>query len=449
MRGGMVYNRAWLGQLEGEPVTSLATLATGVYPRRDHVAGPQWQSGPRGSTVDLTSLPQVDSGIADRVLLHSEVPSLAGALKAVNPLLRVLAVSGSDCAEAESAAGWLGDYTLCAIPSGGSWVPHSVPGHALPPGLRASIPPQPRSSGSGPVARAEGWQLGTEDRWVAQAAVHSMRAIRPHLTYVIFPELAEVQRYAPPGQRASLLRRALRGIDLDIGMVLGEIGREGVADRTDIAVVGSGGIEPAVPLIARTILSHIILAGGGEELYVTGDAGVYIGLRDPLQAQPVAQAIAQQRSWPLAAVYYRSAGGHYIQQFLARGLPRSYAHALASLLATIATRMSPDVVVVYRTGALTPLTAAPPQHGGGDGLDWSSQRIPLILAGPGIPAGRVSAYPARLVDVAPTLAVLLNLPLSGTDGTVLPGIRSRHLGPVPNGRELLRWQRALARISRP
>jgi choline-sulfatase len=55
----------------------------------------------------------------------------------------------------------------------------------------------------------------------------------------------------------------------------------------------------------------------------------------------------------------------------------------------------------------------------------ATQKVPLLLAGPGLPAGRVVAAPVRLVDVAPTLLAAAGLPpLPETTGVDLgPWIR--------------------------
>lgn len=53
----------------------------------------------------------------------------------------------------------------------------------------------------------------------------------------------------------------------------------------------------------------------------------------------------------------------------------------------------------------------------------ATQHVPLILAGSGVPAGKVSTTPVRLIDVAPTL-----LDLAGA--TPLPDIQGRSLRPL-------------------
>jgi arylsulfatase A-like enzyme/Tfp pilus assembly protein PilF len=50
----------------------------------------------------------------------------------------------------------------------------------------------------------------------------------------------------------------------------------------------------------------------------------------------------------------------------------------------------------------------------------ATQRVPLLMAGPGVPAGRVVGAPVRLVDVAPTILALAGLPaLEGSSGVDL------------------------------
>jgi tetratricopeptide (TPR) repeat protein len=63
----------------------------------------------------------------------------------------------------------------------------------------------------------------------------------------------------------------------------------------------------------------------------------------------------------------------------------------------------------------------------------STLRVPLILAGPAVPAGREPAVVARLVDVAPTLLDLAGLPpLAAIDGRSLrPAVEGRPMADEP------------------
>jgi arylsulfatase A-like enzyme/Tfp pilus assembly protein PilF len=66
------------------------------------------------------------------------------------------------------------------------------------------------------------------------------------------------------------------------------------------------------------------------------------------------------------------------------------------------------------------------------GIYDATQRVPLLMAGPGLPAGRVVRAPVRLVDVAPTLIALGGLrPLPRTSGVDLsPWIHGERDDPL-------------------
>lgn len=71
---------------------------------------------------------------------------------------------------------------------------------------------------------------------------------------------------------------------------------------------------------------------------------------------------------------------------------------------------------------------------GGPGLHPGLTNIPLILRGPGIPAGRIIAEPVEQVDIAPTLMAMVGLlPEAGhMDGrSLLPLLQGGTLPPVP------------------
>jgi arylsulfatase A-like enzyme len=55
-------------------------------------------------------------------------------------------------------------------------------------------------------------------------------------------------------------------------------------------------------------------------------------------------------------------------------------------------------------------------HGG---PTWKVQHVPLIMAGPGIRQGVHSQFPARAIDIAPTMERLLGIPAIQRDGVLL------------------------------
>jgi arylsulfatase A-like enzyme len=60
-----------------------------------------------------------------------------------------------------------------------------------------------------------------------------------------------------------------------------------------------------------------------------------------------------------------------------------------------------------------------PHWGTHGGLTWLIQHVPLVISGPGIRHGS-STFPAKLVDIAPTIERLIGLPIpKQVDGVVL------------------------------
>ena len=87
------------------------------------------------------------------------------------------------------------------------------------------------------------------------------------------------------------------------------------------------------------------------------------------------------------------------------------------LLSTFLGSTAPDVVAPFRENTI--VDTYPNAHGDHGGLNWGAQHIPLVVSGPGVRSGHLSHYPARLMDVAPTVLHLLGLPPVPMDGAVL------------------------------
>jgi arylsulfatase A-like enzyme len=268
----------------------------------------------------------------------------------------------------------------------------------------------------------QGWRPAEQDHWIAQEAVNAMKATRPTVTFVNFPEIGILRRSVPAARAAGVEKTILRGLDADIGSLLRESRREGTYKSTTVVVTSGRAFEPIRTRMSYSHLSNAVIAAGGQKTYLAGDGSALLGLRDPLQAQPVAQALQAENAGSIDAVYFKSQSGNnwsYSAQFIAPQVNADFARAGSSLLSTAASAAAPDVVVAYRPYA----GLVPPRQPGGLtgalGLQWPVQHVPLIIAGHGVYAGRTSTYPARLVDIAPTLEAELGLPVGSHDGIVL------------------------------
>lgn len=418
---GVSYRRAWVGQMEDSPVVSAATIGTGAFPAHDGVVGTQWRDPNSGALVRPAQFARVQQGELDQIMETAAPPSLAATLAEQG---KTLSVGGEGCAAADAAGTWMAAYVLCPTRSHRAWIPAAVTGHAPPASVLRARGLRVRAAfGPALAPTVEGWRASAEDSWIARYTVRAMRATRPKLTIVTFPEYEALGRYTA-AKRAGLLRFVLRGIDRDIGTIVHEEQREGLDSRTVYVVTSDGGMAEFARRIALPAVNRAVLSAGGQPVYFQAGAALMIGLRDLLQAQPVAQAVQSASLHGVTAIYYKT-GSHgsyrYAPQYLHATLPSSYPPAAAYLLDTMASPSSPDVVVTFSSGAgIEGVRAGKHRNTGSSlGMQWAEQHIPLIIAGHGILQGRVSTSPARLVDIAPTVAALLGMHLQGSDGVVL------------------------------
>jgi hypothetical protein len=161
----------------------------------------------------------------------------------------------------------------------------------------------------------------------------------------------------------------------------------------------------------------LVRAGGGHYLFHTGGTAAYVYLQNPQSAAQVAKEFG--RAPGVEGSYVLSASGSAYTYELAPGIKVDPALQAAHqyLLSTFSGPTGPDVVAAFRENTIgTKFSSAHGQHGG---LNWGAQHVPLIISGPGVRSGTVSLFPARLMDVAPTVLRLLDIPSAPMDGVIL------------------------------
>jgi hypothetical protein len=149
-----------------------------------------------------------------------------------------------------------------------------------------------------------------------------------------------------------------------------------------------------------------------------------VWLQNPVQAKVVARQLALMAPAHVEAIYYRSAPGMTYRYLRASPLHWLVSHAadraLQDLLNTTAGQNGPDLWVLYRENyTVAPRNVQGVWKGTHGGATWKVQHVPLILSGPGIRQGLHSQFPARAVDIAPTVERLLGLPPIHRDGMLL------------------------------
>jgi hypothetical protein len=159
-------------------------------------------------------------------------------------------------------------------------------------------------------------------------------------------------------------------------------------------------------------------------VYIEHDTAAAIGLKQDALAPAVARNILRLGGRNVDATFYKvQHAGTWSYRMAAHqpGLPASYLAACRTLADTMASPAGPDVFAVFAPNISTRNFKAYGYQwvAGHLGPQWGDQHIPLVIAGPGVRQDVRTSYPARLVDIAPTVEHLLGAPTGHVDGVVL------------------------------
>jgi hypothetical protein len=179
---------------------------------------------------------------------------------------------------------------------------------------------------------------------------------------------------------------------------------------------------PALHTVNTADIHAVIKRAGGVPLYVGHGDYSAIWLKNLAAVPRVAQALSDANIPHVAAVFAKDPAAHYrlispVSRLANKGVRQAY----QDLLATYDNPESADIVLLYdeNTITMTALFQKINRKGDHGGATWGAQHIPLIISGPGVKAGYLSHYPARLVDIAPTVETLFGIQPQREDGVPL------------------------------
>lgn len=425
LQRGVSYSRAFVGQLIANTPPSHATIGTGVFPRSHGIMGFWWEDARTRTLTRPTDTNEVEAGALEDVLKSYRAPSLAGAVKATYPNTTTASVSGHKCYAADAMGTPRADYILCSLIYHDRWVAQAVNGHDPPPGavnnpaFDAPIP-DPRS---GFAPAIEQWNLGEENDWTIRYALWTFRhAHHPRLLMVNLPETDVTGHFAI--QPRAVARTLMAHFDDELGRVISEYRAAGVLRKTVFVVVSDHGMSRLQRRLPFSILDRSIRTAGATKVYLEADTAASIGIREPSKARQVALNISMLGGPLVEASLFKvhSAAGWAYQVAAARpDVSPALRRAYIQLADTSAGPDGPDVLVQYAPGVTTGDRIVRGYHwvGGHLGAGWEEQHIPFIVAGAGVRHGATSSFPARLVDIAPTVERLLGTGYTRTDGVVL------------------------------
>jgi arylsulfatase A-like enzyme len=219
-----------------------------------------------------------------------------------------------------------------------------------------------------------------------------------------------------PAEVASLMR----GFDADLAALEDEYRRAGVLGQTLFVLTADHGFVTIKHHVSYDAIRTAALKAGSPIIHGNYHSGAYLWLQDPSKARVAAGNVAALKGAYIQSVYYQAPGGSYVRVGPEGvSIPSESEAANQYLLQSFSGPDAPDVVVLFDEGAVGTQYGEANWKGDHGGADWQSQHIPLILSGPGVRSKLVSAYPAQLMDIAPTILSLLQADHKSMRGIVL------------------------------
>lgn len=410
---GVQYSQAWVGQLPSVTESSHATIGTGVLPVRHDILGDTWRvPGTEQMSPNLLNSQLTRTGYIGKVIKQTGSPSLAAITHLRWPDSKVVALSGHKVYAADALGAGIADYVAFgAKDARGHYVPSAIPGHEYAASILHSpqldLPGYPRTPGQ-------------EDDWTTTLALKFLFQYHPRLMMINLPEVDIYGHIA--GTDGTVMQPLISNVDKQIGRLVAAYGRAHILPQTTFIITSDHGMVPALHTVDEEQIKSIVLKAGGDPLYIGHGDSSSIWLKNPETIQKVKTALVDANIPDVAAVYARSPKGNYVLASPpARLADPAVANSQIALLSTLNVAESPDIELVYdeNTITMTPGFVKSGRKGDHGGATWGAQHIPLIINGPRIKRGLVSSFPARLVDIAPTVEALLETRPSHQDGIPL------------------------------
>lgn len=413
MKNGTVYTNAFAGVLQSETPTGHAAIGTGMLPKHNGILGFGWQT-PSSHYVSVFNPAYIQDHTMENLM--SNAPSLAGVLHRAKPGSKIAAVGSYKYYANDALGGPASDYTMYYAPgSNGDYRPISVPGH---------VPPQSLLNSKDLIYPSyKNVPLGVSDTLAMRLAKETFQQTRSNVIMLNVPEFDQPLGHLWGANRDMKdVTSLMQNFDRNLGTIEDAYRKAGVLNQTTFIVTADHGFQAFDHLVTPDVIDKAVSSVGLTVTNADYHTADYLWLDNSTRSSAAAAAVASLNNPYIQSVYFKEqtpAGYDYVRAsgeelFVAPGMEAANQLLLNSFVGA----NSPDVVVMFRDGTAgdSTQTGWKGDHGG---ADWESQHIPLIISGAGIRHGVTSSYPARLVDVAPTVLALLGAPWSEMDGTAL------------------------------
>lgn len=415
LRNGTHYANAFAGILESETPSAHVSIGTGSNPSKTGIPSFWWATRDN-HLVSLFSPTKIRAGDMERIIRQSGVPTLAGLVHAKSHSAKVVALSGSKYYAADAIGGPEADVTMYfqSTPNG-QFAPTYIPGHVPPAGLLTA---------PGLYASSAHMPLGLQNHLAMKLATNSFQRMRQQVTIINLPEfdwpLGHVDGGVVNPKGAAILMRAF---DRDLAVLQEAYRKAGVLDRTIFVLMSDHGMMPLRHKVNQSDIRAAVSRAGTNIVSEAYTSGTFLWLKDEARATLAAQNIARLNNPYIQSVYarVRTARGYTYTRVTSAKLLLSAGTEAANqyLLNSFNGSNAPDVVVSFAEGVGCEPGGQANWKADHGGTSWQSQQIPLILSGPGIRSRYESSFPARLIDVAPTILQLMGASHKGMQGIPL------------------------------
>ncbi|MFQ5578498.1 MAG: alkaline phosphatase family protein, partial [Anaerolineae bacterium] len=298
------------------------------------------------------------------------------------------------------------------VKGGQSFVPRAVPGQEPPPAVMTAL----ESIGSQQITPL------ADDSWALEAALVLFRQMQPRVLLINLPGTDEAGHLT--GGSAAGMTPVIKNVDYQIGQLVAAYRSAGLLEQTIFIITSDHGMAEQPPELDTGLMETAFQAAGVKAVPPSRVAASSLWITPWQKANLLAAKIDALNIPQVTGVYYKTLD-ETTNSFLYQSTPATQQRLDPVLNAAyrylLDTTAGPRGAEVALTRASPPL--ALPEHEDTKGqhheVSWPTQHIPLIIYGPGVKQGFVSDYPARLVDLAPTVLALMGLQAEGMDGLIL------------------------------
>jgi arylsulfatase A-like enzyme len=419
---GVTYENAWVGQLLNNTPPGHASIAHGVLPVHSGINGFGWLDETLGKRVNPTGWEAVCNGNVGVILRKNNCPAqgdrpvrdrrigqfaqvLCGSLDG-GILVRHHRFSGErrrggahrEEKEQGGAVGKKGAKNKTV-----AFVKGKAPCEAV---VKQETLNKPTDETSGDNA------YGTE------LVIAVLKNHKPRVMFINLPETDGLGHRCGGINRPDLVKPLMEQTDKLLGRIFQAYRDLGIFEKTVFVITSDHGMIPHTGTIDTAEADAKLKELTGKRRGVMTSAFI----QEAEDVPKVAEALAGCNVKGIHAVYYKTKkDGKYAYEIASAymdKLPADLDAAYRYLLGTVANECGAQV---FAMSAEHHGFSADKRGMGGShqAVMYNDQHVPLIISGPGVKAGTKSDYPARLVDIAPTMLALFGVHAKNLDGIIL------------------------------